>query len=52
MRNRTLTLLPAKEFTRLHLRNGGSSDPEQSKTNYQRRSITIASIASSSETPV
>jgi hypothetical protein len=34
------------------LENGGSSAPRQSRTSCQRRSITVASITSSSLTPV
>ena len=51
-RSRSLAMSLLRKFTRLHLEKGGSSAPRRSRTNCQRRSMTIASIASSSETPL
>jgi hypothetical protein len=41
-----------RKFCNVPLANGGWSTSRQSSTNCQRRSITVASITSSSEAPV
>ena len=51
-RSRFFSISRLRNPTRVPLENGGSSAFMQSRTSCQRRSITVASITSSSLTPV
>ena len=51
-RSRLCSISRARNPTRVPFENGGSSAPMQSSTSCHRRSITVASITSSSLTPV